>query len=341
MEDQINAVSFLARSLKIDRIVPMDDYDVETAASLREHLRIPGMGDTTARHFRDKLAMRVTARDVGIPVPEFTGVFNNDTVREFTERVPAPWMLKPRSEASASGITKIESAAQLWPALEEKKDRRSYYVLEKYLPGDVYHVDSIVTDRKVLFSAVHRCGKPPFDVAHGGGLFTSSTVERGSADESALRAINEKVLTKMNLVRGVSHVEFIKGRDDGRFYMLECAARVGGAHIAEMIEAANGVNLWEEWANLEIADAAKTPYVLPATRAEYGGLLMTLARQAHPDLSVYNDPEVFYRAPEENHAGVVVRSPDYGTVQGLVESYSRRFFQDFFMSLPAASRPAH
>jgi hypothetical protein len=56
------AVSYLARTEKIDRIVALDDYDVATAASLREHLRIPGMGETTARHFRDKLAMRVHAR---------------------------------------------------------------------------------------------------------------------------------------------------------------------------------------------------------------------------------------------------------------------------------------
>ena len=57
-EDVLNAVSYLARTHVFDRIIPMDDYDVELAASLREHLRIPGMGDTTARYFRDKLAMR-------------------------------------------------------------------------------------------------------------------------------------------------------------------------------------------------------------------------------------------------------------------------------------------
>ena len=59
---------FLARTRLIDRIVPLDDYDVETAAALREHLRVPGMGDTTARYFRDKLAMRVQARDRGLQV---------------------------------------------------------------------------------------------------------------------------------------------------------------------------------------------------------------------------------------------------------------------------------
>ena len=72
--DITNAVSYLARERRIDRIIPLDDYDVETAAALREHLRIPGMGDTTARYFRDKLAMRVLAQESGIPVPPFVQI---------------------------------------------------------------------------------------------------------------------------------------------------------------------------------------------------------------------------------------------------------------------------
>src|SRR5215470_12845884 len=61
-----NAVSYLARTREFDRIVPLDDFDVEVAAALREHFRVPGMGETTAHYFRDKLAMRMKAREAGI-----------------------------------------------------------------------------------------------------------------------------------------------------------------------------------------------------------------------------------------------------------------------------------
>ena len=335
----INSVSYLARSVRIDRIVPMDDYDVEVAAALREHLRIPGMGDTTARHFRDKLAMRVKAQDEGIPVPEFVHVLNHDAIRDFIARIPAPWMLKPRSEASASGIGKITSAEELWREIDKKGDRASNYLLERYVPGDVFHVDSIVSERKVVFAAVHQCRRPPFDVAHGGGIFSTRTVLHGSPDDQALRALNEIILTKLNLVRGVSHVEFIR-RADGKLYMLESAARVGGAHIAEMIEASTGVNLWEEWANIEI-DKGAVPYKVPQTRDEYAGVLMTLARMETPDFSAYADPEIVYRAPEKNHAGLVVRSPDPERVRTLLESYVERFTRDFCAVMPAVERPTN
>ena len=43
------AVSYLARTRQINRIIALDDFDVETVADLREHLRIPGMGGSTSR----------------------------------------------------------------------------------------------------------------------------------------------------------------------------------------------------------------------------------------------------------------------------------------------------
>src|SRR3712207_83835 len=71
-------VSGLARTEQIDRIAALDDFDVEIAAALREHMRLPGMGDSHARLFRDKLAMRVKAAEQGIREPAFVHVLNQD-----------------------------------------------------------------------------------------------------------------------------------------------------------------------------------------------------------------------------------------------------------------------
>src|SRR5215470_9367641 len=112
------AVDAMARRRRIDRIVALDDFDVEMAAMLREHLQVMGMGRTTASRFRDKLAMRRNARDLGIPVPEFTGVFNDQEVNDWAARVPPPWVLKPRSSAAATGIKKVQGHEELWRALD-------------------------------------------------------------------------------------------------------------------------------------------------------------------------------------------------------------------------------
>lgn len=320
----VNTVSYLARNIKFDRIIPFDDVEVDAAARLREHLRVPGMGDTRARVFRDKLAMRIRAEEEGILVPAFVGVLHHPDVHEFTQRVPPPWMLKPRTEASSTGIQKIESAEALWAAIEALGDRASHFLVERFLPGTVFHVDAIVSEGKVVFTEVHQNGVPPFEVSHSGGAFSTFTARRGSPSWLALEALNEKILTRFGLLRGVAHVEYIVGRDDGQMYFLEAGARVGGAHVADVVEAATGLNLWSEWCDIEI-DKGSVPYVLPPRRFDHAGLIQSLARSEHPDLSAFNDPEVVAQTDDPYHAGLIVRSPDHDRVRALLDAYARRF----------------
>jgi biotin carboxylase len=337
-DEMIRAVSYLARTEEIDLIVPLDDFDLEKAATLREHLRVPGLGETTTRHFRDKLAMRHRAAEAGIRVPAFAHALNRRRLEEFTRSVPGPWLLKPRTEASATGIKKINSREELWPALDALGDRDSFHLLERYLPGDIYHVDSIVSEREIVFAQANRYGHPPLDVAHGGGVFNTRTLAPDSEDSRRLLAANARVLEAMRLLRGVSHTEFIKAREDGEFYFLETAARVGGAHIVELIEAARGVNLWAEWAKIEI-DRGRGNYRLPALRDDHAGLIVSLARQQRPDTSRYDDPEIVWRLDKPSHVGLIVRSDSQERVEQLLDSYARRFAHDFLATLPAADKP--
>jgi biotin carboxylase len=336
--DIVQAVTHLARTQKIDRIVALDEFDMETAATLREHLRVPGMGLTTMRYFRDKLAMRMKALDRHIRVPDFVPVFNHGDVRYYLEHVLGPWVLKPRQEASAIGIQKIHAAEELWPVLEQLGDKQSGFLLEKFVPGDVFHVDSVVSENEVVFANVSKYGKPPMNVAQGGGVFTTFTVPRGSEEDTALRQINRDLIAALGLLRGVAHAEFIQARADGHFYFLECAARVGGAYINEMVEAATGINLWREWARIEVA-GGDGGYKLPPVREEYAGVILSLARQEEPDTSTYNDPEVHLRIKKHHHAGLVLRSTDQRRVQGLLESYAQRFAEEFTAVEPPREKP--
>ena len=337
LQDVLLGISYLAKTEVIDRIVPLDDFDVETAAALREHLRVPGMGDSTARFFRDKLAMRTKARDEGLPVPEFIHVLNHQKLHEFLQCVAAPWVLKPRSLAGSIGVKKISSADEFWSAVDRLGDQQSFYLLEQYVPGDIFHVDTITYEKELLFSIASKYGRPPMDVANEGDIFTTRTLAAGSDDEVALRALNQRVLQAFGMVRGVSHSEFIKDRD-GKLYFLETAARVGGAHIADLIEAATGINLWAEWAKVEIA-GGKAPYRVPPSRHDFAGLLISLARQERPDTSSYNYPEIVWRMDKDHHVGLILRSPDAARIEQLICEYAQRFRHDFFASQPPRDKP--
>ncbi len=339
-EHVILAISHLAKTTQIDLIVPLDDFDLETAATLREHLRIPGMGETTTRYFRDKLAMRARAQNAGLPVPEFVQVLNRDRLNEYMKKIPTPWVLKPRSQAGAIGIKKIRSEQELWDAADKLGDQQSFYLLERYVSGDIFHVDSIFFDKRMLAAVASKYGAPPMDVSHGGGVFTSRTLAPNSAEAKALLKLNEEVLKAFGLVRGVSHTEFIRGKEDGKFYFLETSARVGGANLAEMIEAATGVNMWREWAKIEVA-GEKGLYKPPTLKSDFAGILVSLSRQEWPETSQFNDPEVVWRMRKPHHIGLIVKSARAERVEELLGQYIKRIEAEYMASAPAAEKATH
>jgi phosphoribosylaminoimidazole carboxylase (NCAIR synthetase) len=338
-EQVLNTVMWLIRSRPIDRIVALDEFDLENAALLREHLRLPGMGQSATRFFRDKLAMRVGARQAGIAVPAFTGVFHHEQVAEFLRDVPGPWLLKPRTNASAIGIKSIEDPDQLWRILDELGDLQSHYVLERFVAGEVYHVEGVTWNREVLFAAPHKYGKPPMQTMHQGGVFTTRSLPEDSSDARELKQIHGETIRALGMVSGVTHTEFIKSRDDGKFYFLETAARVGGAYIAELVENSKGLNPWVEWARIEVALTDGSKYHLPELREDYAGSIICLARQEQPDLAGFTDPEIILRMQKHHHAGIMVRDGSVDRIESLVESYGNRFLEDFCAVEPPPEKP--
>jgi biotin carboxylase len=323
----VNAVSSLARTRAIRRLVALDDLGVDIAAHLREHLRIPGLGESTARLFRDKLAMRTRGRELGIRVPEFVGIINHDDVRHFLATVPGPWLLKPRCGTSSIGIQKIMNSDDAWRAIEKFGDDQSMHLIERLVPGAMYHVDSLVVGNRVVFAEVNKYFQPLLDMDQSGGVYATRTVPRDRPEVAALREANAKVLTGFGLIRGASHTEFMRADADGEFYFFETSARVGGANTAEMVEAATGIDLWSEWAWLEAhPDEA---YGAPLLKPKYGGVVISLARQDHPDTASFNDPEIVHRLDKKQHIGFVVAADTPERVEQLLVSYNERIRRDY------------
>ncbi len=340
MKALIKGLAYTMRSNKIDRIVALDDFDIEKGAELREHFRIPGMGQTTYRHFRDKLAMRMKAQESGIPVPAFSSIFNDEDVNEYADTIPAPWVLKPRSEASATGIRKVHSKDELWKIIHELGDERDMFLIEKFTPGDVYHVDALSVQGELAFVRSSRYLDTPMEVAHGGGIFRTVTVEFGSQDEKDLAAINDTLMKAFGMNYSASHSEFIKSKENGQFYFLETASRVGGAHIAEMVEASSDISLWGEWAKMEVALVTGQKYEMPKAEDNYAGLIVSLARQKHPNIDSFTDEEIWWRMrSKEYHIGFIVKSKSQSRVLELLDKYAGRIANEFHASLPISDKP--
>jgi len=338
-DDYVRAIVNIAGAVKIDKIVGLDEFDVLTAAKAREHLSLAGMSSSHALRFRDKFLMRNIAAEAGIPCPDFTGVFNEDAINEYLNSTEAPWIVKPRSEVSAFGIRKCETVDAVWETLTELdgrhtwRDHPSQYLIERFIEGKVFHVDSVVLDGKVLACGVSEYGTPPFSVSHYGGVFTSSIVSYKAKVRKELEKLNRNLLKAFKYDRGVTHAEFLQSSADGKIYLLEVACRVGGAYIANVLEHACGFNLWREWAKLEIADN-DDPYKLPKLRKEHAGIALALANTDEPDTSAYQETEIVYRVSKPKHIGLIFHSKEHERVSELLAGYSIRISHDFLATAP-------
>ncbi len=343
VEDYVRAITNIAGTRPIDRVVGLDEFDVVTAARAREHLQLGGMTYSHAVRFRDKYAMRNIADEAGIACPDYICPLNPAQIDAFLDCVPAPWIVKPRHEVSAFGIRKCETKEQVWEVLNDLdnrnnwRDHPSQFLIEKFIEGDVFHVDSVVHEGKVVAAGVSRYGRPPFSVSHYGGVFTTSIVEYGSKERKELEKLNTKLLKAFKYEEGVTHGEFLRSNEDGKFYLLEVACRVGGAYIANVLDNACGFNLWREWAKLSVADKDH-PYEKPKVRKEYAGVALALSKDEEPDTSHYTDTEIVYRVKKPKHVGLIFHSPDKQRVDDLLEEYTRRISEDFLAVAPAKER---
>lgn len=339
LDQLVLGLAHLMRSHRIDRVVALDDFDVEKGALVRETFRIPGMGQTTARFFRDKLAMRMRAAAEGIRVPRFSSLFNDEQLTTYLQTSEGPWLIKPRSEASTTGIRKVHSLDEAWQVVHSLGDHRHNYLIEEFKPGSVYHVDSLSYDKQAVFSRASQYLATPMEVAHGGGIFRTQTLPLNSPETTELIAMNNAVMAAFGMRHSASHSEFIRGNHDGQLYFLETASRVGGAHIAEMVEAASGVSLWGEWARLETAAALGQPYTPPADSGRQAGLIASLANEQTPDTSAFNDPEVVWRMNKDHHVGLIMQSDHPERIRALLDDYLVRIKNSVHAAMPVPDKP--
>lgn len=323
-----NAVGYLFRKESIDRIIGVGEFDIEIAATLREFFRQPGLCLSTAAYFRDKLAMREAALRCGIPIPRYCSTFNDDAIDSFLKSAAGPWLIKPRTGASSKGIRRLDDPVALWKTLRALGDDRLDYLIERYTPGRVYHVDSIVHGGQVQFAAAHEYGTPIFELHQQGGVYTTRSLKRGSQEELELQELNRRILSAFGLEEGVTHIEYLRPEEDEQLKFLEASARVGAGMIEEMVEAASGLNLWAEWAKLE-ASHHGPPYELPPVKDGYAGVAICMTRHPSPDLSRLTAPGVSVFEPKPYHVALLARSDEAEELERLVLNQARKLEQAF------------
>src|SRR5438067_2002635 len=95
-------------------------------------------------------------------------------------------------------VAKDSFADEAWPR-ESLGDQQSFFLLEQFVAGDVFHVDGLVNDGEVLFMAAHQYGRPPMNVYHEGGIFLTRTLDHASSEAQSLFALNRQVQSALGM----------------------------------------------------------------------------------------------------------------------------------------------
>ena len=149
-----------------------------------------------------------------------------------------------------------------------------------------------------------------------------------------------QIMHGFNMRYSATHSEALKSKADGKYYFIETSARVGGAHLAEMVEAATGLNLWEEWAKVEFANALGQLYKTPPINSDHAGIIISLTKQLKPDYTHFNDREVVWKMEGlEHHLGVIVKSNDRNKLLQILDKYAAIIQDEFHATAPAPDKP--
>ncbi|MCC3767316.1 acetyl-CoA carboxylase biotin carboxylase subunit family protein [Streptomyces sp. UNOC14_S4] len=311
-----------------DHLIARSEYDLLTAADLRERFRIPGDVQSDVLPVRDKWLMRTLARQAGIPQPSF---WSN---QEFRRNPPATgtYLVKPRLEASSTGIqlgTPTQILAQ--PAVRDDVDG---YFVEEFVPGEVWHVDGYLRDGEfgavVCSTYVGDCLK----FAHGSPLGSGQV-----PDDPALLSMLRDTLTALGQKNGSFHYEAIRTQA-GKFVFLETASRVGGAGVADAFALRTGIDLYQ--ADLKYQLTGSVPTDGPQLSARYYGWFVYPAHHRTQGMDVDFDPARYagrlssftHNARPKAHAGQISyaagATPLSGVVQGSTASEVRETLREIF-----------
>ncbi|MFL6139759.1 MAG: ATP-grasp domain-containing protein [Frankiaceae bacterium] len=236
----------------LDPVVVMGlmEYAVPFAARLAERYGVRGATFGAAELLRDKAQLRKATRGAGIANPVSRHVDGPDAVREFMRGHPGKIVLKPANRQGAVGTEILSDPAEVDGAWARCIDQdEGVYVPDRGLPlmmlaeqfveGHEYSVEMMWRDGARVFGTVTDKilypGPRPVEEGH----IAPADIPDELKDQ--LLRETERVCDAVGLGTAIVHCEWIVS--DGTPYLVECAGRLPGDAIPNLVEAAYGLNV--------------------------------------------------------------------------------------------------
>ncbi|MFF9347186.1 ATP-grasp domain-containing protein [Streptomyces sp. NPDC014734] len=254
-----------ARGHGIDLVLHLGSED--TMVPVAETAEALGLAPNPARAVRglnDKAALRRLLNGAGLSVVRAREVADPAQAADVLDDFTLPVVVKPTRLAGSRGIALIRRPDDLleWSARVERDGHRGPYVVEEYLEGPEYSVETLSAGgvHHVIGITAKETGGAPYFV-ESGHVFPAPLPE---ADAAALRDLAVSVLDLAGYRFGPAHTEVILTPDGPR--VVESQARLGGDRIPLLVEVAAGFDI-EAWVFRALAGEPLTAPVPGRTAA--------------------------------------------------------------------------
>ncbi|MFJ7625101.1 ATP-grasp domain-containing protein [Streptomyces sp. NPDC097595] len=251
-EHDLSAVlSAVARPPHVRAVLPGVEYGVSAAAHLAAHWGLPGAGTGAARVLRDKALLREACERAGVPQPRWQRAVRADDVRAFRDREGGSCVLKPANRQGSLGVQLLgpgDDPDAAWlhtvgadePRLRARRPLPASFLVEELVDGPEISAECVVLDGRVLFRNLTgkavRPGRHPVEMGH----HVPAVVPPGVPERVA--AAMDRLVAATGFRTGVLHAEWLL-RDGRSPVLVECAGRVPGDCIHELIDLAHGGSL--------------------------------------------------------------------------------------------------
>ena len=288
-----------AQRLQIDGIMSFAcDPGVVAASYVQNMMGLPSFGPfESVEILQNKDKFRAFLAKNGFNVPQAKGFDSVDAAMEEIYWYPWPVIVKPTDAAGSKGVTRVDKAEDLKPALEYamKHSISGHIIVEEFIDkqGCSSDTDSFSEDGKLKF--VSFCAQR-FD-AEATNPYTPAAYSWPSTftkeQEEYLTSEIQRLITLLNLKTCVYNIE-VRVAPNGKPYIMELTPRGGGNRLCEMLRYATGVDMITAITRAMVGD----PILEPIEQKPYNGHWAEIILHADKD-GVFDHLEISKDLPVE------------------------------------------
>jgi biotin carboxylase len=260
----VDAVLKATARLKLDGAMTVSaDRAVPVVAAVAEARGLPGIGTETAHLMTHKVAMRRALAEAGVPQPRFSAIRSMSERHRAADEVGFPAVLKPADSGGQRGVFRVESLDDIERHLHEAliASPTGEAILEEYVEGTEMNGIVIARDGEMIPLTLSDRLRPPGIGFGVGWIHVYPATLYGHQLEEA-EEVARRTVTALGLRTGIAFPQLIAA-PDGRVIVVECAARIPGGQMADLVRWATGVDLVDLQIRMALGEELPDDAVLP------------------------------------------------------------------------------